>query len=404
MRTRTAVVICSCIATAVAIAGAGITVHGLADARWTEMTAWMQQADAEYARRDTARPVAHGTATADAAFPHYRRALALAQPLLQDDDGLVRLWCQDMLNKPAKEGPMSPAEGAAIRVAWAPALDELKVGAHCARTGPAVDLAAPLQDATSLLAARWLVNLSVLEARAAADAGQRRIAVERLLDALTFALDLSRSPLTTDRLIGIGVASTVVLQGCAEERLTELDRPALDLLATGLARLDDGAVARVRSEDDVLVAAHYLLQRPAGDRDDSPGATLRYGLSERWMHAAAVLEAVAAARALDGTPEPWSERQRAVEHWDDQVFGTTNPVRVMFYSGHTEQHVRCAQAQLRMLRLAVDLQRGVPLPCLQDPFAAAPLAVERGPDAVRFVSEGRWSNDARIDRTARLRR
>jgi hypothetical protein len=364
------------LATIVALfAGAAIVVRIASGARWNEMATWAQQARAEYERRDFRRPVAWGEQHAGSAFLHYRRAVALAQPLLRDQDRLGALWAQMALQKEARVGdPMTPDEAEALRAAWAPALAALHRGAHSSDGGPALEPGAPIEIA-NLLCLRWLVNVTVLEAFSAQANGEHRRAAELLLDALMPAVDLLRSPSTVDKMIATSLAGIVVLQGCSDERLRRLDRDALDLLATGLARLDAHVPVEVSLLDDLMVSALFL--QTGGGEDETP-ASWHHAFSRRWRTADELLEQVRRASEPAPTGSRWPERERWLGQLEQQSWPAAS----------AERSVRYVLAELRCLRLAVDHYRGADVVERADPLGDGAIAVVEGADEIRFVSDG----------------
>jgi len=417
-------------AAAAVLLGAAVIVHQIADARWSTLRSWSEKVCAEYQRRDFRRPVAWGESQPGNAFAHYRRALALAQPLV-DENRLSHLWGQFMLKKPrAGTEPMSAAEAAAIHAAWAPAITEARAGARCAEAGPAVDFRQPNLD-FNLLTSRWLVNIMVLDASDAVAQRDGAGAVELWLDALAFGTDLMRSPGTIDRIIGVAVASTVVQQGCTEESLQALDGAQLEQLAAGLARIDDAELLTSSLADEAMMSARYALQHTQELMEDSSCATWRFGWSMRWMMADALLHMAREAEqpAVDG--EPWPVRRARLEEQEQQAMGAEllDQLRVGGASEATPAAPRLATpgdrnpwlgavwpslslregsarhlfAQVRCLRIAVEHHRGAELPALSDPMGSGPLGVERAAGKLRIASVGEPNSHWRIERFAALR-
>jgi hypothetical protein len=419
-------------ATAAVLLGFAVTVHLIADARWNAMQNWTRDACAAYQRRDFRRPVAWGESQPGNSFAHYRRALALALPLV-DVDRLSQLWGQFMLRKPrAGTEPMTAEQAAAIRAAWAPAIAEARAGARCAEAGPAVDFHQRDSD-FNLLTSRWLVNMMMLEARDALAQRDAPRAVEVWLDALAFGTDLMRSPSMIDRMIGGSVGCIVVMNGCTEESLQALDRAQLERLAAGLARIDEPALATSSLADEAMMSAHYTLQHTEELAESAP-ATWRFGWSMRWMMADALLQLIREAEQPAVAGQPWPVRRDQLEAQQQQAMGAqieelldelrgTSPeatpaaapraatagdrnpwlFTVWPILTHSEGSARGLLAQLRCLRVAVEHHRGAELPALPDPLGDGPLVIEPTAGGLRIASVGEPNSSWRVERIAALR-
>src|SRR5204863_9382969 len=133
------------------------------------------------------------------------------------------------------------------------------------------------------LDARWLVNMTVFEARALRLAGQPRAAVERALDAATFGADLVRSGMLIQQMIGAALVAIAADEAWPDAALQQLDRDSLDLLATGLERLDGLLPTTIDFQGELRFLAQTLAKSPATAVPGLDARSWRYGFSTQWM-------------------------------------------------------------------------------------------------------------------------
>ena len=375
----------------VVVGGLGaLGVHEVADARWAEMQSWAASATQQWQQRDYRRTALWGETTAGSAFACYQRARDVAEPLCRADKLLKELWLDPE--------QVAPAEAAALRSRWAPAIAAMREGAHRADARPAVAFEKGFSmPAHNLLAGRWITNMAVIEARELRAAGRGREAVELLLDAATMGADLVRSPMLIDQMIGAALVVIATSEAWPAFESAHLDREALDLLAQGLARLDGLLPASLAYDGELLLKAHTFLNADPQAWPENQGASTslapgwRHGFSWRWMMADAFGELVAAAAELRAaTDESWPLREQRLERIGARCQAAANPLlRQMWPNVASVEHtLRQMLTMVRLLRLAVDAHRGLPPAALNDPLGKGPIAVAETDAGVRFTSAG----------------
>lgn len=376
---------CSLGAVLASVAGAGV-VRLRADASWQRMLQIGEELQRRAEARDPHRAVLWGEATAGDALAHYERATALAKQLSSDDhNGLVASLRLTDAEVTADAGP--------LRERWRPALEAMRTGARCDRaTSPDWWNGDPQAAVPNLLACRWIVNMAVLEARAERLAGDTRAAVQWTLDAATFAGDTVRRGPLIRQMIGVALVA-IATEAWKESALQELDAPALEMLADGLARLDAQLPHQLAYEDELLLMVQYLRRAPEEGVGLGPLTAWQYGFSTRWMTAAAFVNFADTVRGLgdaahgsDG--EDWRARKQRLDAAFEALAQSDNPASAMMAPNlvAAEQNLREVIAQLRILRVAVELHRGRAAPQLADPCGDGPIAATRDGEAWRVHS------------------
>lgn len=381
--TRRVLVTTAVVATVLLLAAAA-AVPFRADAAWQEMATEVAALRADVAARATRREPLWGEPGPGNAHDHYAAAMALAHALQRDhhDDLLALLPYREQWTVAGRE---------AVRERWQELLPHLRAGAA------ATDVVGTLLRETdtepelaTLLYTRWVVNTAVLEARALVREGRHLEAVRCTLDAATCAADLARTGPLIDQMIGCAVLS-IATHAWPEAELARLDRPALDLLAAGLARLDESLPTTLDDRGDLLFTAWHLAHA-TGDAAWRPSRTdaWRFGFSTRWLLADAFLAQSARSERLAATTDaPWAVRSAALESEAAAAAANGNPLVATSLPllGIAEPQWREVLAHLRLLRLAVDLHRGAPLPALVDPIGGGPITVTERDGVVELACE-----------------
>ena len=109
------------------------------------------------------------------------------------------------------------------------------------------------------------------------------------------------------------------------------------------------------------------------------------------MFADAFVRLVAAVREVDGAFEQaWPQREALLELQASALTGSGNPVLMTLVPNlvAAETSYRESLATLRLLRLSVDVHRGLDVPPLRDPLGIGPIRVVRNGSTVRFECEG----------------
>ncbi|HZN41885.1 MAG TPA: hypothetical protein VFD82_23980 [Planctomycetota bacterium] len=392
-RGRRRLVLAGCgIATLAMLASATI-VSFRAGASWTAMEEQKEQLRRKFNARTQKREPLWGEVIKGAAFSHYGHALAAARPLSRQLPPPAKLFAT------SDEQLASAVEP--FRARWAPMLASLRAGAHSANASPPPLGDEPETSIENLLDCRWVVNIAVLEARVLRHEGRSIEAVQRTLDAAQFGADLLHRGSLINQMIAVAIL--MIATDCwPEEMLRRLDRDALDLLASGLERLDRELPETLDLTGELLFLSHSL--RWAG-ADDSwvPSFEWRYGFSSRWMIADAFLQVAGAAAQLEADPAvPWSKRQAQIDEWFRRLSEGANPVVSIMIPNFTsaEMNLRQALAILRLLRASLELHRGNEAPPLRDPLGDGPLLVTADAAGVKLRSAGTL-RDQPLERTFR---
>lgn len=384
-RPRRRLVLAGIVAATTCALGGSAVVQFRADDNWRAMLTAREELQAEWNAKSPNRAVAFGEPTAGEAFVHYRQATELAQGRgASDYPSMIA-----MLRETDAEVATGHAE---LHERWRPVLDELRAGTTCGTASPLRWHGDRVEDRLeNLIDCRWVANAAVFAARAARHAGRHADAVRYSLDAATFGADLMRRGLLVDQMIGGALLTIAVAEAWPDAALAQLDLPALDLLAIGLERID-------RSLPESLDATGELLWLGASLRAHAPSglstpalSTWNYGFSARWMFADAFVRLVAAVREVEGAFElAWPQREALIELQAAALVGSGNAMLQTLVPNlvAAESSYREALAMLRLLRLAVDVHRGLDVPPLRDPLGFGPIHVLRDGGTLRFACEG----------------
>ncbi|MCK5944937.1 MAG: hypothetical protein KAI24_23315 [Planctomycetes bacterium] len=358
------------IAAAVALAaGSGAIVTQHADRAVAQLATRAN----ELRQRHEALPTHHdalwGDTADDRAFAHYGHAAELARGF--EDHEIVGYHLTDEL-------PL--AELAPLRARWQPVVATACLGAHAAdrRMRGAFDDPEHVAD---LLAFRRVVNLTVLEARCRLATGEPLEAVRHTLDAMTLGADCVHDGVLINQMIGAAMVA-IGVDSWRDERLQQLDDDALAALADGLARLDQRLPTALRLERELTVMAGLLLD--ATDQVEwRGGAPWRYGFSGQWMTADAFLMLADGIDQLSRLDDArWPQRKVALERAVARMLESGNDAAAMITPNLASAALtlRQSKAALRLLRMAVDLHRGVERP-LPDPLGDGDLTIARDGEA-----------------------
>jgi hypothetical protein len=359
------------IGTTLLLLGAAAAVPFRIRAAWQTMQTEAAALRASVEARSTQRPVLWGAGHAGDAFEHYDRACALAHALERGDrDALV----QTML---ASDEQVATGRRD-LRARWQPVLAALRAGAQSADVAPSIPGADGHEPkVANLLDCRWVANVAVFEARALRHEGHGEEAVRRTLDAASLGADLARRGTLIDQMIGCAILSIGTDGAWPEAALAGLDRGALDLLAEGLQRLDADLPLTLDERCELLFTAWHLQHAPQDAAWlPSPASTWRYAFSSRWMLAEAFQLQVERSRRLAATAAaPWPARAAQLDHELATATASGNPLVAVCLPnlGAAEGNWRQQRARVRVLRLAVDLHRGVAPAPLVDPIGGGPI-------------------------------
>jgi hypothetical protein len=386
MRTRhRRMLLGSILSLVIVVSGSAAVVRQRTDLAWSAMQKQIHAIDAAWQLRDHRRLPLYGEGTDGRAFDGYEQAIELAKPLCKGSNREL------IATLPHKND--AKVEGTeALRERWRPAIDALRAASRCNDARPPQTSAdAPETGVLSLLDARWLVNMTVLEARALRLAGKPREAVERTLDAATFGADLMQSGLLINTMIGAAVVAIAIDEAWPEDALSKLDGPSLDLLAESLDRLDRRLPSFTDLDGELRFIGHWLQSRPVEENKDFSTSSWRFGFSPKWMAADAYLHfAAAGERIVDGPNLSWPQRKAWLELEINQMLASGNPITAMMVPNlmSSENTLREVQTRVRLVRMAVAAHRGINSHPLQDPLGAGPFAVAKEGDRVTFRSAG----------------
>lgn len=383
-------------ATAVTVVAAAL-IHRAADARFATMSAWAEQAANEWEARDFTRQPLHGTAQPGSAFAHYQRATELIAAL----DPQTTAKARDLrLHK----GSMPAAAKAELLQQFAPALQAMQQGAHCLDARPPMRWRDGFSHRVqNLLVARELVNAAVLSARAQCDGGEPAAAVPLLLDAATFASDLTSSPLLIDQMIGTALTAIATVEAWDDAALRQLPPAALQTLAAGMQRLDARLPVLCDFTGETLLFANTLLH--AADQLDQYGLSLcswRYGFSFRWAAAeAACFDIQLVAELAAHRDQPFAAREQLFAQVLARPQVQHNPVLAIALPNLTscERNLRETSTLVRLLRCELAWRLGAPPLQLDDPLGQGRLTAREDGERMRFASAGRRAGKA-IERLA----
>jgi hypothetical protein len=377
-------------ATVLPLAGAAV-VQFRADASWRTMQEQLRTLREELAGRDHRRPTLWGDTGDGSAFDHYQRALTAARSVEADTaHGRQRPGMVELLRR----SPAELAADVALRSAWQPALAALHDGSHAADALPPPWRSGELPSAIAdLLECRTLANYAMAEARAKCHEGRFVAAVQQALDAAQFGADLLHRGLLINQMIACAVIA--IGTEWSEASLATLDPAALELLATGLERLDRRLPLTLDHESELLYLAAHLQQATSGEAALPTLSTWRHGFSSRWLLAEAFVLASDVVRDLRQAQHlDWPQREALLELECSAVAAAANPVAAMMIPNLTaaETNLRQVLTRLRLLRMAVDLHRGLDVPPLRDPLGDGPLLVTKVPAGIRLASAADGDN------------
>jgi len=371
-------------ATIVALLAGAAVVQQRTSASWAAMEQRAAAMQSDFDQRDHRREPLWGEGTGGSAFAEYARAIALAKPLLGQDN-------KELVATLRRTDAQVAAETTALRARWRPAIEALRDGTHCHDARPPQARGGdPQSGISNLLLARWLTNVAVFEARALRHEGNHRQAVEWTLDAMTFGNDHVRNGVLINQMIGIALVAIATFEAWPDAALQRLDREALDLFADGLARLDAQFPERLDLRPELLFMVDALRHSPSdAGCGMSTAAAWRFGFSMRWMAADAFAQYAAALQRWTETPSPrWPEQQAAINAEMLTLGNSTNPLLHLMAPNlaAAESNLRQVVARLRLLRAAVGVLRGEDT-ALRDPLGDGPLSIttEEGGTRIRSV-------------------
>ncbi len=371
---------------------AGLTFKIRVDQHWTAMQTWAEEQRLAWEHRKFQRSPLWGESLPGNAWEAYDQAFAACADHVDDGAGGI---LNQLINRQAQ---VSQEEQAAILKRWSEPLQLLQAGAHCSDNRRAVVWENGFSNVMihNLLTARSLSNAAHYQALVHLEAGRGAAAVQILLDAATMGADFTHAPLLIEEMIGIALVA-IPIHALESEFLDGLNSEALELLASGLAKLDDHftLISENAFYEVLLLAYHKVGAEEDDEWDELP--TARYGFSKRLMKALCVQELRNAYQDLASKRNlSWSDRQDYIQRRGEIVAQSDNPMTGMFIAPASlisvEQIKRQTVAKLRMLRMEVDHRLGRQVVPLPDPLGDADLTFAVHEDGIRINSAGKMGN------------
>ncbi len=321
------------------------------------------------------RPTLRGEGRDDDAWPHYVAAVAS----IPADAHERWVALHERSDRAARDALITASDAALV---------SLGRGALSARVGIPPSLARLGSNALDPIRVRTLIGIALLDASRCDERGDGEAAVSRLLDALQFAVDVSRGPFAADQATG-SLAVAVVADGIASRAATR-DVVGLTRLAVALERVDERLnTSRTPLRGELVAFAQ--TQWDLVDGTPSPQAW-RFGGSSRWMAADHLERCATVADELDAiATQPWDRAAPALARLETKRRASPNPLTRTGRSTPiseitvTERTRRSIVAHVRMLRIAIThLRDGVVTP-LVDPLGTA-LRCRVADDAIHLAS------------------
>jgi hypothetical protein len=213
--------------------------------------------------------------------------------------------------------------------------------------------------------------------------------VEVSLDSLGMALDVFSDGLLIHQMISVAMVA-IAIEPWTDEALRALDPDAAAALAAGLAKFD-AQMPEILTTDRELLFLTEQFQKQSGQSDWAAGGSWRYGFSARWMLADAVLmTSVNYSRLNNSGTTDWQTRQRLSDQIVKEVLDSGNDVAATVFPivVPCEKSIRHSIGKVRLLRMALDMRRGVDSEPLDDPFGTGPIVIDESPEILTLKSVG----------------
>ena len=369
--------------------GAGV-IFVRANAAWDTFCRTADELEHRVAARPHHRLPMWGEHSGESAFAHYEEAGRAAMAL----DGEINGRWGAVLATPDEELVGSP-----MRARWQPVASAVHRGAHSTDTTPLAtsEMADATYGAFHLLWLRQIANFAALECRARLHEGRALDAVGLALDTATLALDVAQRGDFINQMIAGAVLCTVST-AWTDARLAKTPAAALDQLAEGLERLDRAWPASWDADSELRTAARGLQSiLVKGEAEGS----WQYGFSARWELADSFTGYAKVVRELATVESSWPRRAALLEvaFADEQARGNVLAKHADGIHHTIERSARRCVAELRLLRMAVDLHRGRDVPPLRDPLGDGPIVVTRSPEGTRLSCAA--AGDKAVERMVR---
>ena len=200
---------------------------------------------------------------------------------------------------------------------------------------------------------------------------------------------MAQRGLLMQQMTGTVLTAAMITEAWPEQALAELDAQGLDLLAAGMAQLEQRMPMQFAFDENLIYCARELAEEVA-DPTINWLIAWRYGWSVRWMVADGVAEVSAAMDRLKGPEASWLVREQVLEREYGKLQRSSNPI-VKIVCANTitaERNLRRTLAQVRMLRIAIELHRGQKPQPMRDPLGDGLLVIEMTTDGCKILSRG----------------
>lgn len=364
--------------------------------RWEEMVARVAELEHDLDAVSHERLPLGGPATAGNAWDFYEQAFALIRAHGNGKDFGIAA------SNAVEAGPETRrAETARLAAAMHEELDAIRSGARCLDAAPSIDWSLGLSHPIpKLMDTRPLCNVLVLQGLAEMESGSVESGCAKVLDAMQFGQDLTRSPLLICQLIGLSQTPPEALVGFLEyEGLSALPREALAILEASVGKLITTSRECPTLGGELVFLGHHIIDHE-GDLDRFIGTSRfdqgpAFALSPRWACASGFMILADAYDELALLPGvAFAKRAREL---NEGFRDSNNPLLQAFSpaasceASYRFSIVRLAQLQ-HALRAALDLP---PVPFL-DPHGASLSVTDDGETLLLSVANGRYPIELRI--------
>ena len=355
-------------------------VQSKTDSSWRAMEDAHKALHANWLAQPGTRELLWGTATEGHAFHHYEQAADIMSRVIEQDTSL-----RDLIGKSDEQVAEMAGK---LRKAWQPALAELGTGAHKSHMRVTTDKFTD-RPMVNFLNYRWVSNAAAFETRYLRRAGEDQASVRVTLDSLSMAADICNEGLLINQITGVAMVA-IAIEPWTDDALRELDPEAATELANGLAKLDAQLPENMQTNRELLWLTEQF-QKELDQEEWIDGGSWRYGFSARWMLADAVLKTAVNYNRMDNTgTTDWNARQRLSNQISKELNECGNDVAAMMFPDliSCEKTIRHSLGKVRLLRMALDIRRGVESEPLADPFGTGPLQIEESPETLTLKSVG----------------
>ncbi|MFT4514998.1 MAG: hypothetical protein ACI89X_002521 [Planctomycetota bacterium] len=321
-----------------------------------------------------------GSVSEGHAFTHYEQAAEIMGGIVKNDESL-----RDLVNKTDEQVAEMAGE---LREAWQPALAALRAGTHKSHRRITRANSVDIQT-LNFLDYRWVSNAAAFETRYLRNAGDDLGSVHVTLDSLGMAVDTFNEGLLIQQMMSMAMIA-IAIEPWTDEALRALAPDAATELAAGLAKLDTQMPEQLPTDRELLFLTQEF-QKDSSQTEWIDGGSWRYGFSARWMLADALLmTSINYNRMNNSGTTDWQARQRLSDQIVKEVIESGNNLAGMMFPNvvSCEKSIRHSIGTVRLLRMALDMRRGVNSEPLDDPFGAGPLLIDESPETLTLRSVG----------------